>query len=227
MGVRVPRHRKVHLAVTVIAGICAFGFGLAFGHLTSAGNGGPPATQGAGPSRTVDGVGTGFQDSRAGAAAAVASYQRVFATPEILRPAVLRARIARVATPDYAPRMLAVNEPGARRIGAGPIGIGAREGLGTLYASVPIGYRIESFSSRRAEVLTWGFTLLGNAASVEPQAYFGLSHTELAWEGGDWKIAGVRSGFGPTPKIETGGHQTGGFDLIALAQGLKSYAATP
>ena len=79
----------------------------------------------------------------------------------------------------------------------------------------------------RAKVLTWGFTLLGNAASVEPEAYFGIAHTTLAWLDGDWKIASLRSGFGPTPKIETGGREVGGFDLIALARGLKSYALAP
>lgn len=224
---RVPRHRRVHLAVTAIAGVCAFGFGLLFGHLTSPDGGSPSAKPEVGPSHTVAGVGVGFQRSEAGAAAAVAAYQRAFATPEILRAPALRARIKTVATADYAPRMLATNSPGARRIGAGPIGIGAREGLQTLYTSVPVGYRVESFSPARAEVLTWGFTLLGNAASVEPQAYFGISHTELAWTRGDWKIAGLRSGFGPTPTIETGGREVGGFDLIALARRLTSYAAMP
>ena len=74
--------------------------------------------------------------------------------------------------------------------------------------------------------MTWGFTLLGNAASVPPQAYFGIARTTLAWRG-DWKITAVRSGFGPTPEIETGGREVGGFDLIDLARGLQSYASAP
>ena len=55
----------------------------------------------------------------------------------------------------------------------------------------------------RARVLTWGFTLLGNASSVEPAAYFGLTHTELGLDGRRWKIAETRGGFGPTPKLAT------------------------
>jgi hypothetical protein len=225
---REPRKRKVHLAVTVVAGVAAFLFGLLFAQLSSGGEG-PAGTggDGVGPSREAGGVGVGFAHSPAGAAAAVASYQRDFAETAILRPGVLRRRVEVVATPGYATRMLAANSPGARRIGDGPIGVGAREGLQTLFVSVPVGYRVESYSRREATVLTWGFTLLGNAGAVEPGAYFGLAHTDLVWSGGDWKIGRVRSGFGPTPKIETGGKRLGGYDLLALARGLKSYGSAP
>ncbi len=225
---REPRKRKVHLALTVAAGVSAFLFGLLAAQLT-AGSESPEkrGNVGVGPSRTLDGVGVGFERSRAGAAEAVASYQRAFADTAILRPGVLRTRIGVVATTDYAAQMLAANSPGARRIGSGPIGVGTREGLQTLYASVPVGYRVESYSGHEARVLTWGFTLLGNAGAVEPGAYFGLAHTTLIWREGDWKIARVRSGFGPTPKIETGGERLGGYDVLALAQGLKSYGSAP
>jgi hypothetical protein len=224
---REPRKRKIHLAVTVVAGVGAFLFGLLFGQLTGGGRSVEDRAGGVGPTRSAKGVGVGFQHSPAGAAAAVASYQRAFADPAILRPGALRARIGVVATPTYAARMVAANSPGARRIGSGPIGIGAREGLQTLFASVPVGYRVEEYSGGEARVLTWGFTLLGNASAVEPGAYFGLAHTTLIWSEGDWKIERVRSGFGPTPKIETGGERVGGYGLMALARGLKSYGSAP
>ena len=224
---RLPRHRQVHLAVTLIAGIGALALGLLFGTLIAGGSGQVEArASGPGPWRESEGVGVGFARTPRGAAAAVASYQRAFATPAILRRSVLERRTRVVATPGYAGTMLRANGPGARRIGSGPIGIGTRERLQTLYASVPVGYRVASYSPARAVVVTWGFTLLGNAASVPPQAYFGIARTILAWRG-DWKIAAVRSGFGPTPEIETGGREVGGFDLIELARGLRSYASAP
>ena len=185
------------------------------------------AAAGSGPTRTLHGVGVGHARTPAGAAGAVASYQRAFAEASILRPAVLRRRIEVVASPDYAQTMLAANSPGARRLAAGPIGEGVRHGIQTLYAAVPIGYRIESYTPRRARVLTWGFTLLGNASAVEPRAYFGLTHTDLIWQGGDWKIAATKAGFGPTPKVETPPGPVGGFDVMRLATGLRSYGATP
>ncbi len=89
-----------------------------------------------------------------------------------------------MATPDYVAKMLATNSPGQRRIAEGPIGVGLPDGLRTLYAAVPIGYRVESYAPDRARVLTWGFTLLGNASSVEPAAYFGLTHTDAALDAG-------------------------------------------
>ncbi|MEZ4588697.1 MAG: hypothetical protein R2909_20155 [Gemmatimonadales bacterium] len=168
----------------------------------------------------------GYARTRAGAAAAVASYQRAFADAAILRPAVMRRRISVVASPDYTRTMLAANSPGRERLARGPVGEGIRNGIQTLYVGVPIGYRIESFSPHRARVLTWGFTLLGNASSVAPRVYFGLTHTDLVWQG-DWKIAGTEASFGPTPKLQTPPGPVDGYDVMRLAAELRSYAVTP
>jgi hypothetical protein len=185
-----------------------------------------PRTPDAG-THTRAGVPVGFPDSRQGAAQAVAAYQRAFASAAILRPGVLRARIEAVATPDYVAAMLAANSPGERRIAQGPIGRGLAGGVQTLYAAVPIGYRIESFSPRRARVLTWGFTLLGNATQVEPAAYFGLTHTELRWSAGQWRIAETRGGFGPTPKLATPPGPLGAYRVIGITAQLRSYELAP
>ncbi len=185
------------------------------------------APAGAGAARTLGGVAVGFPRSPRGAAQAVASYQRAFASPAILAPGVLRSRIAVVATPDYASTMLAVNSPGTRRVAAGPLGVGVRKGVQTLYASVPIGYRIESYRPDRARILTWGFTLLGNAASVEPAAYFGVTRTQLVWMDGRWRIAETRGGFGPTPRLATSPGPLGGYRVVELARRLRSYELAP
>lgn len=185
----------------------------------------PPPTPGA--SRMRAGVPVDFAHSPAGAAAAVAAYQRAFASPDILRPGVMRERIEAVATPDYAAQMLAANSPGRERIAAGPIGKGLASGLQTLYSAVPIGYEVESFTPQRARILTWGFTLLGNASAVEPAAYFGLAHTELLWSEGSWRIAETRAGFGPTPRLATPPGPLGGYDVIDLATHLKDYELAP
>jgi hypothetical protein len=173
--------------------------------------------------RTRAGIPVGFPDTAKGAAAAVAAYQRAFASPSILRAAVMRERIEAVATPDYAAQMLAANTPGRERIVAGPIGIGVATGLQTLYSAVPIGYKVEAFTPVRARILTWGFTLLGNSSAVEPAAYFGLTHTELLWVAGTWRIAATRAGFGPTPELATNPGPLGAYDVVGLAARLTSY----
>lgn len=187
----------------------------------------PAVSVGAAEGRTRAGIPVGFPDTKSGAAGAVAAYQRAFASPAILRPAVLQERIEAVATPDYAAEMLAANTPGRERIAAGPIGAGVVAGIQTLYSAVPIGYEVEAFSPARARILTWGFTLLGNASAVEPAAYFGLTHTELRWIEGSWRIASTEAGFGPTPRLATKPGPLGAYDVIALASRLTSYDAAP
>jgi hypothetical protein len=219
-----PRRRGLLLAcaATLLVGFLA-------GHALSPSPGGDRAATPAkaGAARSLAGVPVSFPDSPAGAAQAVAAYQRAFASPAILREGVLRSRIEAVATPDYAATMQAANSPGAERLAAGPIGAGVRRGVQTLYSAIPIGYRVESFAPDRARVLTWGFTLLGNASSVEPAAYFGLTHTELVWTEGRWRIAETRGGFGPTPKLATKPGPLGAYGVIDLARGLESYELAP
>lgn len=211
-----------------VAAAAALVLGLVVGHsIAGAPTATPVASPGAGPSHVLNGVPRGYARSPNGATQAVANYQQAIADPAILRPEVLRRRIRTMATPDYASTMLRANTPGANRIGAGPIGQGLRHGTQTLFSAVPIGYRVESFSPARARILTWGFTLLGNASAVEPEAYFGVAHTSLVWREGDWKIANTRSGFGPTPRIETPAGPVGGFDALELAKRLKVYGVAP
>jgi hypothetical protein len=224
---REPKRRRGLLIVS-IAVLVALAVGWVVGRAGSS-PGSPrgveevTATPGSTGDEARAGVQVGFPDTEHGAAAAVATYQRAFASPSILRPAVLRERIEAVATPDYAAQMLAANSPGRERLAAGPIGVGIADGLQTLYSSVPIGYEVEAFSPARARILTWGFTLLGNSSAVEPEAYFGLTHTELRWVEGSWRIAATRAGFGPTPQLATNPGPLGAYDVVGLAAKLTSY----
>lgn len=220
--------RASAITAVIVVGIMGWLFGQATGAGSSSPSGGTSPALVPAPADVVDsGVKVDFPRTPTGAAAAVASYQRSFASTAILRPGVLRHRIEAVATPDYVDRMLAVNTPGTERIAAGPIGAGIADGLQTLYAAVPIGYEVESFSAGRARVLTWGFTLLGDAGAVEPAAYFGVCHTELVWSGGRWRIAETRAGFGPSPRLATPPGDLGGYGVLHLAKRLKTYELAP
>jgi hypothetical protein len=180
-----------------------------------------------GPSREVAGVPVGYSHTREGAILATARYQQAFANVSILRPGVLRKRIQAVATPDFALTMLEANSPGTERLASGALGAGVRAHVQTLYVGVPVGYRVLRYSPARARILTWGFTLLGNAAALEPAAYFGTARTDLAWSDGDWKIASTSASFGPTPRLATPRRGGEGFELIDLARSLNSYGAAP
>lgn len=212
----------------ILAAVLVGGFVL--GRVFAPGDGSPaPLDPGSpGPNRFVSGgVGVGYAHTRAGAVAANAIYQQAFADVAILRPGGLRRRIKAVATPDYAARMIARNEPGTRRLAAGPIGVGLREKVPTAYFGTPVLYRVVSYSGRRAVVETWGFTVLGNATLAEAGAYFGTSRTELVWLEGDWKIAHTSAAFGPTPRLLTPREGGEGFEVVDLLKGMRRYAVAP
>lgn len=223
------RTRSVVLAGAVFFA-ATLGLGLLLGRSSAPSPSSPPGrapATGRSGARPESGVRLGFPETPSGAAAAIAAYQQAFAQPSILRPGVLQARIDAVATPDYAARMLAANGPGAQRLADGPVGVGLAHGIRTIYRAVPIGYKVLSFADGRAEVETWGLTLVGNLGSVEPAVWFGTSRTDLTWEGDRWRIAEVESGFGPTPALGTKADIAGGYELLELAKGLKGYESAP
>lgn len=181
-----------------------------------------------GPTRLeFGGVGAGYAHSRAGAVAASVGYQRAFADAAVLGPGELRRRVEAVATAEFAPTMLSANQPGARRLAQGVLGAGLEEGIPTLYFGVPIFYRVDTYNPRRAVIRSWGFTVVGNASTAEPGAYFGTCRMELAWVQGDWKIADSRASFGPTPKLLTPPQGGEGFSLVDLLEGMRPYAVAP
>jgi hypothetical protein len=210
----------------------SLGAALLFGWLLGSagdGSGEPPSIPGRPGTRLElrSGVPVGFPHSSEGAAAAVAAYQQAFASPSILDPGALKARIEAVATPAYVRRMLSANGEGVARLAAGPIGTGLRAGVQTIYSAVPIGFAVKTYDGDRARILTWGFTLAGNAESVEPAAYFGASTTDVVWSADGWRIAATRSGFGPTPRLATRQGTGEGFEVLRMARQLRGYELVP
>jgi hypothetical protein len=173
------------------------------------------------------GAGADYAHSQAGAVAASAGYQQAFADSAILRPGELRKRVEEVATSAFAPRLLAASRPGARRLAQGALGTGLRQKVPTAYFAVPVSYRLDSYTPRRAVLRTWGFTVLGNATTAEPSAYFGTSRLVLVWSQGRWRVAATRASFGPTPKLLTPRRGGEGFELVDLIEGMRRYASAP
>jgi hypothetical protein len=202
--------------------------GLLLGRLTAPDSSPTPHPDPPGPtSLKSGGVGADYAHSRGGAIAAAAGYQQAFADTAILRPGELRRRVEAVATPGYAPQLLAANRPGARRLTHGALGTGLQAKTPTAYFGVPVFYRLDFYTPRRAVIRTWGFTVLGNATTAEPGAYFGTSRLVLVWMEGRWKIAATRAAFGPTPRLLTPRRGGEGFELVDLIEGMRPYASAP
>jgi hypothetical protein len=188
----------------------------------------PPHPGYPGPTRQGSGgVGVGYAHTRDGALAANAGYLQALADVGVLRRGELRRRVEALAVPSYVPAILAASEPGARRLMQGALGSGIEQEVPTAYFAVPISYRLLSYSPRRAVIQTWGFTVLGNATTAEPAAYFGTSRIVLAWAGGDWKIAASRAAFGPTPRLLTPREGGEGFGLVDLLERMERYGVAP
>ncbi|MGH2976620.1 MAG: hypothetical protein ACRDLL_17420 [Solirubrobacterales bacterium] len=213
----------------VLAALPAFLAGVLIGHVFLASPTTPPphADPHPGDTRPNSGVGVGETHTSKGAALAAARYQQLFAEPTILRPGALARRARWVATAAFAPVMVRANRPGANRLAEGAFGEGLREGVQSAFFAVPLAYRVLSYAPERAVVRTWGFTLLGNAASVSPSAYFGLARTVLIWVGGRWRIANTRASFGPTPRLLTPPTGEGGVGVLDLAHRLHRYDVAP
>jgi hypothetical protein len=180
-----------------------------------------------GHTRTRSGVGVGFPRSRAGAVLAAGAYEQALADRAVLAPTELRRRIEAIATPAFAPRMLAANRPGAERLRQGAFGAGLRAGIPSVFFGVPIAYRLLSYGNKRAVIRIWGFSLIGNAAGIEPSASFGLSRTVLVWRRARWMIASTRASFGPTPRLISPRSGGEGFGLIDLSKELQPYGLAP
>jgi hypothetical protein len=205
-----------------LVALVAVVLGLALGRLSA-----PKADPCPGHTSPAAGSRVGRSRTRQGAALAAGRYQRSFADRAILSSGGLRRRIEAAATPAYAPRMLAANEPGAARLAEGSFGQGVRAGVPSVYLGVPVSYRVLSFTPHRAVVQMWGFTLLGNVTAVEPSAYFGMSRTVLVWIDGAWKIADTRASFGPTPRLATPRPGGEGLGLVELSEELRRYGIAP
>lgn len=69
--------------------------------------------------------------------------------------------------------------------------------------STVLGYRVGSFSERRAVVAVWGMALFGTGA-YQPTTQWSTSTLELTWSRDRWLVAAVTSRGGPSPGSRVG-----------------------
>ncbi|MGH3133926.1 MAG: hypothetical protein ACRDNY_09360 [Gaiellaceae bacterium] len=69
--------------------------------------------------------------------------------------------------------------------------------------SVPVGYRVERYSSAEATIAVWYVGIVGSGATVQPQQSWRTQIVSLVWEAGAWKVSSFASSSGPTPPLST------------------------
>ena len=81
--------------------------------------------------------------------------------------------------------------------------------------SVPVGYRVERYSSAEATIAVWYVGIVGSGATVQPQQSWRTQVVSLVWEAGAWKVSSFASSPGPTPPLSTGETAYAPGDLFA------------
>jgi len=73
----------------------------------------------------------------------------------------------------------------------------------TIVRSVPIGYRIDTYTARTATIAIWYVGIIGSGATVEPQQSWRTQTVHLVWETNAWKVLAFDASPGPTPPLPT------------------------
>jgi hypothetical protein len=104
----------------------------------------------------------------------------------------------------YGRRLRTIAAPGAESRVREAFGTGAREGRkmigesGVLRA-VPIGYRVDSLDTHKAEVSVWTVALAGGT-HLNPTAQWRVLTLELTWTSSGWRVADGSGASGPSPE---------------------------
>jgi len=140
--------------------------------------------------------------TRAGAVAAAALSITAFDGDVLLHPVRLRAVVGRIASASSRERLVEVFTQASAQTRA-KLGADTVPQPVIVLRSVPIGYRVEQFSTGKATVAVWYVGIVGSGATVEPQQSWRTQIVSLVWERGTWKVSAFESSPGPTPPLST------------------------
>jgi hypothetical protein len=155
------------------------------------------------PARRVGTVGVGYPHTRVGAVAATLNGGAALGDPRVLLNTTRRTRVLElIATDRYAATFAGAGATALDRAAGEPLGRGIRDGAQTISLTSPLAYRVASYSSGAAKVVSWGVAVVGNDQGLTPSATWATTTTTLRWQDGDWKIDTASSTDGPAPGLD-------------------------
>jgi hypothetical protein len=183
----------------------------------------PAAPTGPGPLTTVDGVPAGFTDTRAGAAAAAASFvctgQAVLDMDALSVEAAVRELAAAASgagqVADTLAKLAAIRDQLSG--GSGPI----------RYEQAALAYRVDAFQLDRANVSVWSVGVLSRTGVAPPQAGWTTSSIDLVWERGDWRVWSESITPGPAPILNNSTAPATAEVLATDLAGFAEYGSRP
>jgi hypothetical protein len=137
---------------------------------------------------------------RAGAIEAAVRSITAFDGDVLLKPARLRAVVARIAARASRLQLIAAFDQASAQTRA-QLGADTVPKPVILLRSVPVGYRVERFSLDESTIAVWYVGIVGSGATVHPQQSWRTQVVSLVWERGAWKVSSFESSPGPTPAL--------------------------
>jgi hypothetical protein len=161
--------------------------------------------------------------TRAGAVTAAARSITAFDGGVLLDPKRLRSVVARIASTESRAELTTAFEEASVQTRT-KLGAGTAPAPVIVLRSVPVGYRIEQFSSSAATVAVWYVGIVGSGATVQPQQSWRTQVVSLVWENGAWKVNSFRSSGGPTPPLSTAEVPGSASELFATVPRFQEFA---
>src|SRR6185437_7377142 len=125
---------------------------------------------------------------RAGAVASAAHAITAFNGDVLLDPSRLQRVVAQIASTESRAQLAAAFEQASAETRS-KLGAGTIPAPVIVLRSVPVGYRLERFSSGRATVAVWYVGIVGSGATIQPQQSWRTEIVSLVWESGTWRVS--------------------------------------
>ena len=140
--------------------------------------------------------------TRAGAVAAASRSVTAFDGDVLLDRVRLRAVVARITSVATRAQLIEAFSQASAQTRA-MLGVDTIPRPVIVLRSVPVGYRVERYSSAEATIAVWYVGIVGSGATVQPQQSWRTQVVSLVWEAGAWKVSSFASSPGPTPPLST------------------------
>ena len=160
--------------------------------------------------------------TRTGAVTAAARSITAFDGDVLLDAQRLHAVVSRIASQGSRASLIAAFDQASAQTRA-KLGADTVPRPVIVLRSVPIGYRVESYSAREATIAVWYVGVVGSGATVEPQQSWRTQVVSLVWERGAWKVASFESSPGPTPPLSNAEAAGSPADLFASIPGFQEF----
>lgn len=95
------------------------------------------------------------------------------------------------------------------------------------FVMAPLATRVDAYSPGRAVVRVWVVRVLSADGVAVPQSGWETLRFDLAWHGGDWRIADTDETDGPTPQPEAGAQPWSARYLDRQLEGFTRVGAAP